>query len=174
LIRGLMDGRPADASWEIFFDERQLAIQRSLQGETESALKLWPCPYFRMLRGIDLYTEGRNTARAMEQLRIAYDGACESGFVHLMLLCRVYLGNCCSEQRDIEGMLGQSEAFRSDVRLDPFPTDERTLHRESGVRCTSDGGVCGMQKDTPRRFCGLPSPLDAGVLYHVQAIPGGV
>ena len=36
------------------------------------------------------------------------------------------------------------------------------------------GGVCGMQKDTPRRFCGLPSPLEAGVLYHVQAIPGGV
>lgn len=95
--------RPLDAEFVSFLDQRQLALQRVLEGRYEEAALLYPAAAIRLWQGAYLYACGRYAA-ATEALRAAYDAAAAEGYARIMMNCRVYLGNCCSDSGDAERM----------------------------------------------------------------------
>lgn len=95
--------RPLDAEFVSFLDQRQLALQRVLEGRHEEAALLYPAAAIRLWQGAHLYARGRYAA-ATEALRAAYDAAAAEGYAHIMMNCRVYLGNCCSDSGDPKRM----------------------------------------------------------------------
>ena len=94
---------PLDTEFVPFLDQRQLALQRVLEGRHEEAALLYPAAVIRLWQGAHLYARGRYAA-ATEALRAAYDAAAAEGYAHIMMSCRVYLGNCCSDSGDAERM----------------------------------------------------------------------
>lgn len=98
---------PVEKGAEPFFDRRQLALQRMLQGRHEEAMRLYPCAYFSLTAGIGQYEGGGSDAAALEHLRRAYDMAAEEGYVRVMLLARLYMGNCYCNRIDIKNMDAQ-------------------------------------------------------------------
>lgn len=97
----------ADPSLERYFDSRQLALQRIMQGLSEEAMKLYPCAFACLVTGISNYQSGSNYAFALEALSSAYDLAAKEGRAHIMLAAKVYMGNCYSNQLDIDNMKAQ-------------------------------------------------------------------
>lgn len=102
----------ADGTLEPFFDRRQLALQRLLQGRHDEALRLYPCAYLYLMAGLDMYETGRSYAAALEHLSQAYDMAAREGRVHVMLLARTYMGTCYGNQLDLENMNAQYQLAR--------------------------------------------------------------
>ena len=94
---------PLDTEFVPFLDQRQLALQRVLEGRHEEAALLYPAAVIRLWQGAHLYARGRYAA-ATEALRAAYDAAAAEGYAHITMNCRVYLGNCCSDSGDLERM----------------------------------------------------------------------
>ena len=115
--------RPLDAEFLPFLNRRQLALQRVLEERYEEAALLYPAPAIRLWQGAQLYALGRYTA-ATEVLRAAYDAAAAEGYAHLMMNCRVYLGNCCSDSGDL-GQMRQHYAVAQ--RLAEALGDRETL-----------------------------------------------
>ncbi|MBQ9959785.1 MAG: helix-turn-helix transcriptional regulator [Oscillospiraceae bacterium] len=112
LFRCLFEECPADEQMERFMDARQLAMQRVLQGKVEEALALCPNAYFHWQAGLFYYNQG-NEASSLQYLQAAYDMAAQQGEVHLMLLCKTYIGNIYCNKRDIAAMRGHySVAFK--------------------------------------------------------------
>ncbi len=105
LLRGLLayPRRPADRGLEPFFDQRQLALQRLLEGRHEEAMRLYPCAYISLTAGIGEY-EGGNDIGALDYLRRAYDMAAGDGAVRIMLSAKIYMGNWYCNRIDIENM----------------------------------------------------------------------
>lgn len=95
--------RPLDQALEPCLHDRQLALQRVLQNRYEEALRLYPCGYISMLYGNSAYERGEN-AVALERLSAAYQMAADAGQVRLMLLCRLLMGNCYSNLKDVASM----------------------------------------------------------------------
>lgn len=111
-------GEPLDAVLESCMTERQLALQRILQGRKEEALALLPNAFCHWSLGTAAYDAGRY-ADAVEHLQTGYDLAAREGAVRLMLLCRVYIGNCYCNQHDMERMLSHyAVAKRLAIALD--------------------------------------------------------
>ena len=106
LMRGflLAPRSPADEAAEPYFDRRQLALQRVLQHRNEEAIALYPCAYVFLMAGIAAYERGGNYAAALEHLRESYERAAEEGRARVMLLSRLYMGNCYCNQIDLENM----------------------------------------------------------------------
>lgn len=94
---------PLDEALEPCLSRIQLALQRNLQDRCEEACRLHPCALLHRSRGILAYERGDNTA-AMEALHTAYRLAAEEGRPALMLDCRLFMGNCCSNRGDVAGM----------------------------------------------------------------------
>ena len=95
---------PLPEEWESFLSNRQLALQRGLQGRWEEAVRLEPLPLLAALRGKALYVKGDYTV-AIEVLRDACRSAADAGYPHLMLSCRLWMGNCYSDLGRMEEML---------------------------------------------------------------------
>ena len=95
---------PLDASLEPALDNRQLALQRVLQERYDEAVQLCPQPYFYYMAGRDAYSRGEDDTHTMALLQQGFALAAQEGFVHLMLECRVLMGNCCSNQLAFENM----------------------------------------------------------------------
>lgn len=76
-----------------------------LMGEErfEEALSYLPSAYAYLECGALAYRQGRY-AQAVERLIKADEMAAQEGRARIMLLARVWLGNCCSDQLDEEGM----------------------------------------------------------------------
>ena len=89
---------------ERFLDSRQLAVLRMLQERVDEAIALLPIPFFYMRAGEILYETGRNYASAISYLQMGYNLAAQEGMAGLMLHCRVIMGNCYSNQQDLENM----------------------------------------------------------------------
>ena len=106
LLAGLLarPQRPAGAELEPFFDQRQLGLQRMLQGRHEEALRLYPCAYLYLKTGIDIYEQGSSDAMALEHLHRAYELAAEGGYAHTMLLAKLFMGNCYCNAVDLDNM----------------------------------------------------------------------
>ena len=81
---------PLDTEFVPFLDQRQLALQRVLEGRHEEAALLYPAAVIRLWQGAHLYARGRYAA-ATEALRAAYDAAAAEGYAHIMMSCRVVL-----------------------------------------------------------------------------------
>ena len=96
--------RSLPEEWESFLSNRQLALQRGLQGRWEEAVRLEPLPLLVTLRGKALYVKGDYTV-AIEVLRDACRSAADAGYPHLMLSCRLWMGNCYSDLGRMEEML---------------------------------------------------------------------
>lgn len=106
LLHGILDKsyEPAVKEMEPFLDQRQLALQRMMQGRHEEAVCLYPCAYIHLMAGIGAYEQGRSDAITLEYLHCAYDMAAKDGYVRIMLLAKLYMGNYYSNKIDIENM----------------------------------------------------------------------
>ena len=105
------DGGALDAGLEVGMTQRQLAMQRLLQGRWDEALALLPNAFCHWRIGVSAYEAGRYED-AVEHLQAGYDLAARDGAARLMLLCRTYMGNCYCNRRDIERMRPHYTAAR--------------------------------------------------------------
>lgn len=105
------DGGALDARLEVSMTQRQLAMQRLLQGRWDEALALLPNAFCHWRIGVSAYEAGRYED-AVEHLQAGYDLAARDGAARLMLLCRAYIGNCYCNRRDIERMRPHYTAAR--------------------------------------------------------------
>lgn len=105
------DGGALDAGLELGMTQRQLAMQRLLQGRWDEALALLPNAFCQWRIGVSAYEAGRYED-AVEHLQAGYDLAARDGAARLMLLCRTYMGNCYCNRRDIERMRPHYAAAR--------------------------------------------------------------
>ena len=94
---------PLDAEFVSLLDQRQMALQRALEGRYEEAVLLYPAPALRLWQGTRFYRSG-SYAAAIEVLQAACDAAAGEGLVYVMLNSRLYLGNCYSDLGDFERM----------------------------------------------------------------------
>lgn len=102
---------PLPETLEICMDARQLALQRILQERSQEAVALFPHPFCYYYAGNQACRDGRYAA-AMADLQKGYDLAAGMGAPRLMLYCRVMLGNCYSNQNQMEDMLAHYQAAR--------------------------------------------------------------
>lgn len=105
------DGGALDAGLEVGMTQRQLAMQRLLQGRWDEALALLPNAFCHWRIGVSAYEAGRYED-AVEHLQAGYDLAARDGAARLMLLCRAYMGNCYCNRRDMERMCPHYAAAR--------------------------------------------------------------
>lgn len=105
------DGGALDAGLEVGMTQRQLAMQRLLQGRWDEALALLPNAFCHWRIGVSAYEAGRYED-AVEHLQAGYDLAARDGAARLMLLCRAYMGNCYCNRRDMERMRPHYAAAR--------------------------------------------------------------
>lgn len=127
LLLALMqrEEKPLDGALEPYLDARQLALQRLLQGREQEAVRLCPEAFFYYWAGAADYEKGGSYAAAMENLQRGCDLAFQDGLPHLMLLCRMLMGNCYANLLETDGMDREYAAAR---RL------ASALHREDDVR----------------------------------------
>ena len=94
---------PLDAEFVSLLDQRQMALQRALEGRYEEAVLLYPAPALRLWQGARFYRSG-SYAAAIEVLQAACDAAAGEGLAYVMLNGRLYLGNCYSDLGDFDRM----------------------------------------------------------------------
>lgn len=94
---------PMEESLEICMSQKQLALQRNLQGRWEEAIRLFPCGYLYVEAGKACYHNG-NTTQAIELLQTAHQLAAEEGSVRIMLMARITMGSCYSNLQDTDSM----------------------------------------------------------------------
>ena len=141
LLQGLLVKplKPAEEDMEPFFDQRQLALQRMMQGRTEEAMRLYPCAYISLMAGIRAYEHGESDAAALEYLHHAYDMAAGEGYVRIMLLARVYMGNCYCNKIDIENMNAQYRIAERLARTLEESDILRTIRYNQASACLEAG-----------------------------------
>lgn len=105
---------------EAMLDRQQLALLRDLQNRPEEAAALCPCAVFFLHAGIRAYERGQDYS-AIELLQQANAHAAEEGRAHILLLSRLFLGNCFSNRQAMPEMERQ---YRAAARL------ARSLGRE--------------------------------------------
>ena len=94
---------PLTEELEVCLDQRQLALQRLLQGRGDEAVRLFPCGFTSYHAGKNAYARGR-IASALEKLQTAYQLASAEGRPWLMLYIRFTMGNCYSNQQNLPAM----------------------------------------------------------------------
>ncbi|MBQ8830283.1 MAG: tetratricopeptide repeat protein [Oscillospiraceae bacterium] len=106
ILKSFASGKaaPLDTELEACLSTRQLAFQRLLQRRFDEAARLFPCGYFHYYEGVHHYQRGHLTA-AVEALQAAYTAASNEGHPRVMLMSRMYIGNCYSNIGDIPAML---------------------------------------------------------------------
>lgn len=130
--------QPLPVEYEPYLEPRQLMLQRCLQNRFEEALRLYPCAYCYLLAGINLYETGKEQA-AMEYLQTGYDLAAKEGYARLMLRCRMFMGNCCSNHLDLDNMRAHyrvaerlAQALSETVELETIRYNTASTLLESG------------------------------------------
>lgn len=129
---------PLDEALEPCLSRIQLALQRSLQDRCEEACRLHPCALLHRSRGVDAYEKGDYTA-AMEALHTAYGMAAEEGRPALMLDCRMFMGNCCSNRLDVAGMRAHYAVAERLARALNREQDLYTLRYNTGATLLETG-----------------------------------
>ena len=142
ILQGFFSRQPIGEEMEPFLDLRQLALQRLLQSRDEEAMRLYPCAYVSLMAGIGAYEQGGSDAAALQYLRRACEMAAEEGQVRIMLLARLYMGNCYCNRVDLKNMDAQYRVAR---RLAQALGDEETLQiiRYNTASAQLEAGRCG-------------------------------
>ena len=146
--------KSVDAELEPCLSIRQLAFQRMLQARYDEAIRLCPAAFFYYCAGADAYEKGANYSAAMEYLRRGYELAAQDGAPHLMLLCRMIMGNCYSNLLEVEEM---DREYSAAVRL------ARALRRDSDLRAMEYNSACtrletGKYREAYAYFSSLDCP----------------
>ena len=134
-------------------EERQRALWLLLCDRPEEAFQLLPLPITCALAGYGDYMAGRYPL-AQERLQRAFDQAAEECRPHLMLFCRLILGNCCSDLNDYPATLRHYTAAR---RLAQALGDEGAL-RDIGYNLAATQMQVGRFEEAWRYFAALPEP----------------
>ena len=165
---GLLLWRTPDAALGEFVScmtgrQYELHLLLSLLGGNDRAgeelLRLNPCGFFTCQVGVRRYWEGRNMESA-ELLGRAYLLAAQEGRAHLMLIAKVYLGNCCCDTGWLELMeehyraarklgqaLGDQGALLSDIDY-----NEATSYLEWGMAEKGLAMLEGLERDDALYF----------------------
>lgn len=93
-----------DAGMEQYLSPRGLALLRLMQDRDAEAAAICPSALCSYWAGVAQYESGRSYTAAVENLQRAYSLAAEEGRARMMLLSRAYMGNCYSNQLDVENM----------------------------------------------------------------------
>lgn len=96
-------GTPLNEELELCLTKRQLALQRLLQGKYEEAAHLHPSAFFLCAVGGHCYEIG-NVPAALEWMQLGYQQAAQEGHPRVMLYCKLIMGNCYSNRRDLPSM----------------------------------------------------------------------
>lgn len=115
--------QPLEEELEACLDNRQLALQRLLQGRYDEAVRLHPRAFFSSAAGEWHYRKGEVSA-ALEALQNAYQMAAQEGCPRVMLYCKLTMGNCYSNQRNLAAM---ESHYRVARRLAKALEDETSL-----------------------------------------------
>ena len=94
----------ADDAMAQYLAPRGLALLRLLQDRDAEAAALYPSALCFYWAGVMQYENGQSYTAAVEKLQRAYTLAAEEGRARMMLLSRAYMGNCYSNQLDVENM----------------------------------------------------------------------
>lgn len=176
LLEGLLLWRTPDAALGEFVPcmtgrQYELHLLLSLLGGNDRAgeelLRLNPCGFFTCQVGVRRYWEGRNMESA-ELLGRAYLLAAQEGRAHLMLIAKVYLGNCCCDTGWLELMeehyraarklgqaLGDQGALLSDIDY-----NEATSYLEWGMAEKGLAMLEGLERDDALYFHKLAIALE--------------
>ena len=155
LLRRISDSSriPLDDEYEKYMDKRSLGIQRMLQGRAEEALSILGNAYAYFNAGADAYTKG-DYFSAAELLGIAYDRAAVEGRVKLMMLCKLFLGACCANRTDVEGMERHNAVAR---RLAEALGDREALSQME-YNAAATAIECGRYEEAYAYFSSLVQP----------------
>lgn len=93
-----------DEAMEQYLAPRGLALLRLMQDRDAEAEALYPSALCFYWAGVMQYENGQSYTAAVEKLQRAYTLAAEEGRARMMLLSRAYMGNCYSNQLDVENM----------------------------------------------------------------------
>lgn len=97
------DAGAVEPDVEACLDNRQLTVLRVLQDRDEEAIRLTPCAYCYTQAGIGAYERGSDGA-AIGYLEQGYALASQEGYVHLMLTCKLFIGNCYCNRQELSHM----------------------------------------------------------------------
>lgn len=149
----LPDGKPLDERMEVGLDERDLALQRLLQGRFEEALRLFPCAFLYTEVGAELHDSG-DYPSALRYLERGHELAAQEDMVHLMFRCRLLLGNCYCNLRRSEDM---QREYALAARLASLLNDEDALET---IRYNSASSAleCGDFEQAYAYFSALNAP----------------
>ncbi len=111
------------AAFTEVFDSRQMSLWLLWKEEPGRALLLLPCAFTYEKAGCHEYVCG-NYARAVELLTHSFHLAAKDCLVHIMLLCRLLIGNCYSDSNNYDQMLTHYQAAK---RLAKALGEENTL-----------------------------------------------
>lgn len=166
VLRGFVHPEQAmeDTGLEEYLDRRQLALRRVQQERYQEALDLYPCAYTWLRAGMDHYVRGDSYAAAVECLSQAYQRASAQGYVRLMLLSKLYMGNCYCNQLQLEQM---EEQYRVAWRLVRALGDEETS-RVMAYNQASGYLECGQYQRAYEYFSDLDQPT--GIELHKLAL----
>lgn len=93
-----------DEAMEQYLAPRGLALLRLMQHREAEAAAIYPSALCSYWAGVMQYENGQSYTAAVEKLQRAYTLAAEEGRARMMLLSRAYMGNCYSNQLDVENM----------------------------------------------------------------------
>jgi transcriptional regulator with XRE-family HTH domain len=138
LQQAAVDGQPLETELEACMNNRQLAIQRLLQDRCDEAIRLLPNAYTYYSTGVEAYGKG-NYSLALEYLQTSYNFAAGDGAPFLMLYNRMFMGNCYSNQIDIQNMSAHYQvakrlaaALRDDESLETIQYNTASTQIEAG------------------------------------------
>ena len=153
LIKDDCEERPLLPVFEPYMNAEQLAFQRILQKKYDDAARLFPCAYTVFVCGKSAYTCGK-ALDAAELLQKAYDLAAAEGRAVIMLLSRMFLGNCCSNSGNIPAMLRHYAVAK---RLAAALCDENSI-RDISYNIASTQIEAGNYKEAYAYFSALENP----------------
>lgn len=146
-------GEPVDSVPESCMTPRQLAVQRLLQRRFSEAVALLPNGWCHLQQGLAAYETGSYSA-ALESLQTGYNLAAAEGHAHLMLSCRLFMGNIYCNRREMDSMRRHYTVAR---RLAAALGDEKSL---SGMNYNEAAAQmdCGQYDEAYAYFSGLEHP----------------
>lgn len=144
-------------------DAKQHCLYLCLTGQFQQLLRMSDRAYFLLEAGRRAYWKG-NYAYAMDCLRQGADRAGQEGSLPVMMRCRLVLGNCCSNLRQLDQAL---EHYAVASRMARSLGAQEELTAIAYNRATTEFQM-GLTEDALRHL--LDNPWDDGLYYRMLAL----